>query len=204
MAEIAFKFDDKTPDEVRTLAVEVKAGLTNNVHFPNGGARAAALGTRVSAYDAAVTDLAEKEAAFNLSKTAVGTALEGIKTELHGAKTDCEGVTKEREKLATTRMPIKSPKQSVGDLPKPVNFGITRGDHEGQADGQCHKVDGARSYKVEHATAITGPFTVGYEGTKSSFTIAGLTPGQIYYFRMAALGPNGWSPWSDIAQCRIA
>ena len=32
----------------------------------------------------------------------------------------------------------------------------------------------------------------------------GLTPGQMYSFRLRALGRDGWSPWSDIAQLMAA
>ncbi|MCX6899417.1 MAG: fibronectin type III domain-containing protein [Verrucomicrobia bacterium] len=205
MAEVALKLDDRIPDEIRTLAIEVKAGLTNNSHFPNGAARAAGLGASVAVYDTAVNDLAAKQSLVNLARVAVETALEGIKTELRGAKTDCESVANgNRAMLESAGLPIKAPKQSVGKLPKPASFVVTRGDHEGHADGQCHKVDGARSYKGEHSVSQDGPWTLGYEGTKSSFTIPGLTPGTMYYFRMAAFGTNGWGPWSDITQCRIA
>lgn len=49
-----------------------------------------------------------------------------------------------------------------------------------------------------------GQWSAGYEDTKSSFTIGGLTLGQMYRFHMVAFGPNKWSLWNDIAQCRVA
>ena len=39
----------------------------------------------------------------------------------------------------------------------------------------------------------------GYEGTKSSFTITGLTSVARYWFRVAAVGAAGQGPWSDQA-----
>ena len=92
----------------------------------------------------------------------------------------------------------------VGDLPAPEDFSVTRSDAEGTVDGQCHCVPGASSYKSQQSVNRDGPWLPGYEGTKSSFTLGGLTPGVMTYHRMAALGPNGLSPWSDIAQCRVA
>ncbi|MBI5821643.1 MAG: fibronectin type III domain-containing protein [Verrucomicrobia bacterium] len=49
---------------------------------------------------------------------------------------------------------------------------------------------------VEPQTSVNrdGSWQAGHEGTKNSFTIGGLTPGQMYYFHMAAFGPDGWEP----------
>ena len=204
MAEIAFKFARKTPADIRQLAVDAKAGLTNNANFPNTTARVTALGTKTAAYDTAVTNQAIAAAALQTADDAVDAAVENIKTELNGAKKDCEEVTHDPVKLGSTQMPLKGESQPVGDLPAPEDFSVTRSDAEGTVDGQCHKVDGASSYKSETSINRDGPWTLGYEGTKSSFTLGGLTPGVMTYHRMAALGPNGLSPWSDIAQCRIA
>jgi len=204
MAEIAFKFARKTPAQIRQMAVDAKAGLTNNPNFPDGAARATALGTKITAYDTTVANRATAEAALTAADDAVNAALEDIKTELTGAKQDCEKVTRDAIKLGSTQMPLRSASEPVGDLPAPANFSVTRSDAEGAVDGQCHKVDGASTYKGEYAVNRDGPWQLGYEGTKSSFTQGGLTPGQMVYFRMAAFGPNGWSPWSDIAQCRVA
>jgi hypothetical protein len=49
-----------------------------------------------------------------------------------------------------------------------------------------------------------GPWTQFYVGTKSSCTATELNPGQMYYFRVRALGTSGLSPWSDIAQKRAS
>ena len=204
MAEIALKLKDQTPDQIRQLALEAKAGLTNNPHFPDGGALAAALAAKIAAYDTKVEVRAAKLAALTLADIDVQTALDDICAQLRKAKADCEAVTKDRDALASTKLPLKGEARPVGDMPQPANFVVTRGDREGDADGQCHKVDGARTYKTEHSLKPDGPWTIGYEGTKSSFTIKRLTPGAVYYFRMAALGPNGWGPWSSIASCRIA
>ncbi|MCX6900391.1 MAG: fibronectin type III domain-containing protein [Verrucomicrobia bacterium] len=204
MAEIAFKFAQKTPAQIRQMAVDAKAGLTNNPNFPDSAARATALGTKITAYDTTLTNQAVAAAAQTTADDAVDAAVEDIKTELNGAKKDCETVTRDPVKLGTTQMPLKSAYEPVGDLPAPADFAVTRSDAEGAVDGQCHKVTGASSYKGEYAVNRDGPWQLGYEGTKSSFTQGGLTPGVMTYFRFAALGPNGWSPWSDIAQCRVA
>jgi hypothetical protein len=203
MAEIAFKFDDKSPDEIRTMALEAKAGLTNNSQFPDAGARAANLGNKIAAYDEAKSNTARAQAALTLAQNAEAKTLEDICDELHGAKTDCEQVTRDPVKLASTRMPLKAARQPVGPLSRPDNFTVTRGDRDGDARCSCKKVNGARSYQGQHARSADGPWTTAYEGTKSSFTIGGLPPGD-YFFRMRAFGTAGWSPWSDIAQCRVA
>ncbi len=50
------------------------------------------------------------------------------------------------------------------------------------------------SMKPQTPVNRDGPWLPGCEGTKCRFTIGGLTPSQMYYFRLAAFGPNGWSP----------
>ena len=47
-----------------------------------------------------------------------------------------------------------------------------------------------------------GPWTQFYVGKKSSTSRGTLDPGEMYYFRVRAVGPLGPGPWSDIAQKR--
>lgn len=114
-------------------------------------------------------------------------------------------VNREGTKLTQLNIPIKT---APGTAPAPVvgapqNFTVTQGDHSGEADGHCDAMKGAKLYRAQHAPAATGPWTTGYEGSKSRFTIGGLPPGQEIWFQMAAFVGGMWTNWSDPAKCRI-
>jgi hypothetical protein len=82
----------------------------------------------------------------------------------------------------------------------PQNLVATGGDMEGECDLQWDPVYGRDAYIAEWAENPAGPWTQFYVGNKSSATCSGLDPGEMYYFRVAAVGPLGQGPWSDIAQ----
>jgi len=94
------------------------------------------------------------------------------------------------------RAPAIGPMTQVGSL------AATTGDFAGTVDLTWDKVTGARSYVIQQTT------TPGEEASwklvasciKSSATVAGLTSGTKYYFRVAALGTAGQGPWSDLAE----
>jgi len=89
-------------------------------------------------------------------------------------------------------------------LPAPQNLRATGGDMEGECDLQWDPIYGRDAYIAEHAENAAGPWAQFYVGKKSSTTCAGLTPGEMYYFRVRAVGPLGPGPWSDIAQKRAS
>jgi hypothetical protein len=65
-------------------------------------------------------------------------------------------------------------------------------------------VAGRDAYVAEWAENSNGPWTQFYVGNKSSTTCSALTPGELYYFRVRAVGPLGPGPWSDIAEKRAS
>ncbi|PYS47941.1 MAG: hypothetical protein DMF68_14680 [Acidobacteria bacterium] len=77
----------------------------------------------------------------------------------------------------------------------------TVGDHDGEVDLQWDTVRGARSYVIE--ISADPPTNTSWQhktvSTKSRATIEGLTSGTKYWFRVAAVGANGQSGWSDPA-----
>ena len=205
MAKIYLGLRDLDDNQVEHDAEQQYAAQLTNAELPTKS-------PADTAFRAAIDDFVDKrdlvpaaEQALALARTTSANSravLEGIMTS---RGKNVEGTLRgEGEALQRAGYKLQAVRQPVGDLIQPANFAVTRSDAVGSADGQCHKVVGARTYKVEHAISTNGPWTVGYEGTKSSWTILGLTPGTEYFFRMAAFGPNGWSPWSDIAACRIA
>jgi hypothetical protein len=91
---------------------------------------------------------------------------------------------------------------AIGPMTQVVSLAATTGDFTGTVDLTWDTVTGARSYVIQQTT------TPGDEASwklvasciRSGATVAGLTSGTKYYFRVAALGTAGQGPWSDLAE----
>jgi hypothetical protein len=85
----------------------------------------------------------------------------------------------------------------IGFLSAPKNVRIVRG-QSGRATLRCKPVYGARAgYTVQMAASLDGPYTDFCTSSSSRIPIAGLTPGQAYWFRLRASGAAGPSDWSQ-------
>lgn len=83
----------------------------------------------------------------------------------------------------------------------PAALSATAGDHDGTMDLSWDPVVEAASYVVEMSPDPVTATSWKHQGvsTKSTFTVTGLTSGARVWFRVAAVNPNGQSPWSDPA-----
>ena len=132
----------------------------------------------VAASEAALDDLLTKLGAY------VDTIADGDETKIRSAGMD-----------------VRSGAAPIGQLPAPTDLSATTGDRDGELDVQWNRVKGASSYVVEQTTdaaAATGWKSAGV-ATKSKQSVTGLTTGQKYWFRVAAIGAAGQGPWSDPA-----
>lgn len=99
---------------------------------------------------------------------------------------------------------VRQPKQPI---PQPVaapDLKVFRNGFSGEIHGRCKAVPGATGYEGQ---ICIGTDTKEENWRKAFFSSGctnlvfdGLTPGQMYTFRLRALGRDGWGPWSDIAQ----
>jgi len=103
---------------------------------------------------------------------------------------------------------LRQPNQPVPQpLPAP-ELKVSRNGYSGQIYGRAKAIPGAQGYEgqvcsgtnTEEANWRSAFFSSG----SSKLKFDGLTPGQVYSFRLRALGRAGWSPWSDIAQMMAA
>jgi chitodextrinase len=88
--------------------------------------------------------------------------------------------------------------QSIA-LVAPANLQASTANNEGELKCKWNRVRGASSYVVECAGNPNGPWTQVTVTTKSSHTASGLTSGTKYWFRVRAVGAEGFGPWSDLA-----
>lgn len=98
-------------------------------------------------------------------------------------------------------------RQPIEPLPQPLpapELKVFRNGLSGQIHGRAPAINGASAYEGQICTGNP----TSEESWHTSFTTRApsrlkwdeLTPGQVYSFRLRALGRDGWSPWSDIAQ----
>ena len=110
--------------------------------------------------------------------------------------------------LTQSGFDLRQPPQPVPQpLPAP-ELKVFRNGFSNEIHGRSKTVDGAVCYEGQ---VCTGTDTLEpnwrpafFSSGVSKLTYDGLTPGQMYSFRLRALGRDGWSPWSDIAQLMAA
>jgi len=141
----------------------------------------------------AVQQLVELNTARGVAQDAVAVLATASETE-----------TMDDAELLSGGWHLIDPPTPPGPMPAPENLVATGGDLEGEADLAWEPVTNRDAYLAEWAADPMGPWTQFYVGTKSSCTASGLNPGQMYYFRVRAVGPLGPGPWSDIAQKRAS
>jgi hypothetical protein len=171
----------------------------------------AGLAAKVTAVNTAVNALAAKNTLHNAAVqscstllTEVGDARVAAEAAVRSLANAAEGETTDEAQLLGGGWHVIGLPTPVGAMPAPQNLTATGGDLEGEVDMQCEPVTDRDTYVGEWAADPNGPWTQFYVGTKSSCTATGLNPGQMYYFRMLAVGPLGPGPWSDLAQKRAS
>jgi hypothetical protein len=104
-------------------------------------------------------------------------------------------------KIISSGLDIRREPAPVGDLIAPTDLRAEFGSHEGEVDLKWGGVSGSKLYVIEIAAdpndsesweQIAMP-------TYNRFTATGLDSGTRYWFRVAAVGTTGRSPWSDPA-----
>jgi len=203
MPRIKLNFIQLTIPDKLAKARQIVTSLTGNAAFttPTPGLRVV-----TAAIDALDTAHAEAQAARQAAKTKTSaqnekeTALDKIMSQVAAY---VESVAGDNEELVRSAgMDTRATAGSSTERPAtPAALSATAGDHEGEVDLSWEPVTGARSYVIEKSGDPPTATSWSHSGvaTKSSATVSGLTSGTKYWFRVAAVGTNGQSGWSDPA-----
>lgn len=106
------------------------------------------------------------------------------------------------EVILSAGMDVREPSVPTNQPPAtPQNLNATAGDKDGEIDLSWDTVPGAASYIVQMSSnpPTDSSWTQAAVGTASKQSVGGLTGGQKYWFRVAAVGSAGQSAWSDPA-----
>lgn len=209
MIQLALKLAGRSIGSMKNLAASIKTGLTGNASFPAPTTTPVMLQTAIDNVTAVEAALTTAEEVVTMRREDLGGKVQALQDVLNAVGVECLDKVKTlpeadaRMKLMSANLILKSDGAPVAEVAAPQNFHLSQGDHSGEVDGGCNRVANAKMYRVRCGASMAGPFVTKYEGTKSSFTIAGLALG-VCWFQMAAFGTNGgWSEWSDPATVNV-
>lgn len=202
MAKVKLNLKGLSIPEKIARARQIVAAMTGNDNFPapqpslaqvTGGTNQ--LEAAYNAAQAARQEAKARTAALNEQEEAVDLLLTQLAGHVESVGGDNEQI------IQSAGMDIRSAPTSTGTPAVPVSLNATQGDMEGEIDLSWDKVERARSYLIEQsADPITSTsWAHAAVSTKSQVTIDDLQSGTRYWFRVAAVGPQGQSGWSNPA-----
>ena len=103
------------------------------------------------------------------------------------------------ETIRLSGLGVRNPNAPVGPLPPLRDFIAAAGRNAGTAELKWAKVKKARTYVVQYAASVNLPseFDNTTSVTRTKFVVTGLASATRYWFRAAALGAAGPSPWTN-------
>ena len=204
--KLVITFGPLSEADFQAKAGHVIACLTNNPHFPEPWPEPvpslallnAAYQAYLDAYHASLTHDSLKR----MQRDAARATLTDLLRQVAGYLELVAHL--DTAKLATTGFDLR--KDIVrgvhsGTLPAPVDFTATHGPKSGTALLHVARLAGAKLYEVQVAqgdpSVEANWKTVAKSSVSSHILIEGLTPGQMYWFRIRAIGSGGDGEWTD-------
>lgn len=206
MAKVKLNFRGLPIPEKLVRAQQIITAMTGNANFTSPHPALAQVTTATNDLDAAyAAALAARQEARTLTNV-VNTeeyAFDGLFSQLASYVESVSGG--DEAKIQSSGMDIRSQGTNLGELSPPEALNASQGDHQGEIDLQWDKVERARSYVIERSTdpVTDTSWQHAAVSTRSSVTVEDLTSATKYWFRVAAVGSNSQSGWSNPAT-RIA
>ena len=180
MAKIRKDWSKMNRAERIALAQTVSTALTGNAPFAALNPTAAQLEALRAASAAAEQAVKDEEVNMAALRAAATAANDALLTGLERVALSAEGIAQGSEALLSTTGYNLVTNTGGGpslDMTQPINFSLTAGDFDGQLDGHCDPVRGARGYNVHITTAMTPtPVWEDRDDTPNTqFSLTGLT-----------------------------
>ena len=203
MAQIKMDFRTLSPAEKVTRAEQIVASLTGNANFPTPNPPLAAVTAAANDLRAAIVEAQTARQAAQAKTAAQHDSETSLDKIIRQLAAYIENVSGGDEKIIRSAgVSVRSPLTATSDtLAAPTGLSATEGDHEGEIDLHWNSVKRARSYIVERSAdpPTDTSWTQVQVVVSSSATVNGLARGAKHWFRVAAVGANGQSGWSDPA-----
>jgi len=202
MAKVKLSLRDLTiPQKVQFMR-QVKTAMTGNANFTTPVPSLATLGTKADDLEAKYNDAqASRQTAQQKTNLQITSDNDANATLTQLAAYVENASAGDTVKIQSSGMDVRADGAPIGTLPAPGNLIVTAGDNDGELDPDWDSVRGATSYVVQKSADPFSSTTWQNAGvvTKSKMTVTGLTSGDKYWFRVAAVGSAGQGPWSDPA-----
>lgn len=202
MAKVKLALSRLTPDELVSLANQIKTAMTGNANFTTPNPTLTAIGTLITA---AQTKITAQKAAVQAATTATSdrdAALDALRVALVQLSAYVENITGgDAVKIQSAAMSVKAPAAPIGQLLQVSNLAVTAGDDDGEVNITWDPVRGAKSYQIQYCLDPITP--TGWRDvaptSKSKKTISGLTSGVRVWVRVRAIAPKeaNIGAWSD-------
>lgn len=204
MAKVKLGLASLSPDEVVSLANQVKTAMTGNANFTTPNPPLASVTTLTTT---ATTKVAAQKAAQAAAKQATDdrdAAVAALVLALTSLAAYVENTSGgDPVKIASAGMSVKASNAPVGPLGQVQNLSITAGDSEGRLDLQWDPVRGAKNYEIQTSLDPNVPANWKLVDTSSAshLSLEGLASGQKIWVRVRAKAPKRANDgaWSDPA-----
>ena len=204
MTKVKLGLDKLSPDEVVSLAGQIKTAMTSNANFTTPNPPLPTMGTAIAT---ATVKVATQKAAAQAALQAItdrDAAIEELKALLTSEASYVENIALgDAVKIQSAGMSVKAPRTPVGPLTPVTSLSVTAGDDAGELDVTWDPVRGAKSYQVQISSDPMTPesWRDVSPAASSRKRISGQTSGTRVWVRVRAIAPkeanNG--AWSDVA-----
>ena len=192
-------------DDVASVGAAVVTGLTGNSLFLNPS-----------------VDLATLKANIDSFRVLIVEALDGSRKVIAKKDKQREAVIKMLRLLAryvevtsdgdmamftsSGFVPASTTKVPPSPLPLPVIRSVTHGVLSGELVVQVQSIPKAKNYEIRYGVVVNSAAPTSWTSkvvtkVKPPVGIEGLTPGTIYAIQVRALGPLGYTAWTDSTTC---
>jgi len=198
-------YDAMSDLDVVVRGTAAQTGLTGNTNFTNLPVDLTALKTDIDSFSALIAEaqdgskkvIAQKDKQREVVVKKLKLLGRHVEVNSNG---DMALFTSSGFQAASTTRTPPSP------LPLPVIQSVDHGAISGEIVVQVLKIKGAKSYDIRFGARVNGAdpttwTTKVVTKVKPPVGIQGLTPGTVYAFQVRALGPLGYTDWTDSMTC---
>ena len=206
MATVKLALAELSIEEKLQLTNNIVSGLTGNAVFTTPNPTLATLQATAASLTTAVTkvaDIRKQSEIATIEQDDAEDLLDSALTQLGSYVENTSGG--DEAKILSTGMGVKAAAAAIGILPAPGPVAANTGDAPNEVDLSWPRLTGSKSFVIQYATdpnAPDGDWKFGTTSTRSSCTIGNLAPGTRFWFRVAAVGSAGQSPWSSPVTAR--
>jgi hypothetical protein len=204
MAKVKLGLFGLSPDDVVSLANQIKTAMTGNANFTTPNPSLATLGTAITT---ATNKVAAQKAAQQAAKQATDdrdAAIAALIALLTSLASYVENITVgDSVKIESAGMSVKATPAPVGPLGQVQNLSISAGDEAGRLDLQWDPTHGNKGYEIQMTTDpnVAASWQLVASCSASRWSLEALTSGAKIWVRVRAKAPKkmNFGAWSDPA-----